>query len=135
MKVIITKGELLKELEPFADDDRVVIEVHDTVLYEDLYTFYVDPIWMGLDSETNEDRGHEIRLSAIPHEPHDICVLCGSHFTAGEDGNELGFCCSCQAKDDFPYDLDKYYEDYEAGKVAFKGFDTMDRGLLEKYRR
>jgi hypothetical protein len=53
----------------------------------------------------------------------------------GEDGNELGFCESCQKDKDFPYDLDKYYEDHDAGKVAFKGFETMDRRLLERYRK
>lgn len=67
MKVITTKGELLKALEEFSNDDKVVIEVFDTVLDEDLYTFYVDPIHMGLDKD-NKDRGFEIRLSAIPHE-------------------------------------------------------------------
>lgn len=63
------------------------------------------------------------------------CIMCGSAFFIGQDGNELGFCGSCQEDDDFPYDLDAYYKDHDAGKVAFKGFDTMDRGLLEKYRK
>jgi hypothetical protein len=63
------------------------------------------------------------------------CLLCGKPFTHGEDGNELGFCCTCQEADDFPYDIDAYYLDYDNGKVAFKGFDTMNRGLLENYRK
>ena len=63
----------------------------------------------------------------------DKCLLCGKSFVAGEDGNELGFCCKCQDKKDFPYDLDRYYEDYDKGKVAFKGFDTMSRGILDSY--
>lgn len=68
-------------------------------------------------------------------ESEDCCILCGNVFTIGEDGNELGFCLKCQEKKDFPYDLDRYYKDYDAGKVAFKGFDTMSRGILEAYRK
>lgn len=64
-----------------------------------------------------------------------ICIMCDKAFTIGEDGNELGFCLSCQEDKDFPYDLDAYYEDHDADKVAFKGFETMDRGLLEPYRK
>lgn len=63
------------------------------------------------------------------------CILCGKEFTVGEDGNELGFCIKCQEKPDFPYDLDKYYEDYDNDKVTFKGFETMSRGILENYRK
>ena len=65
----------------------------------------------------------------------DECILCGKKFMMGEDGNELGFCVECQEKPDFPYDLDKYYEDYDNGLVVFKGFETMSRGILEKYRK
>lgn len=65
----------------------------------------------------------------------DNCILCGEKFITGETGNELGFCCQCQEKKDFPYDLDRYYKDLDAGKTVFKGFDTMGRGILEKYRR
>jgi hypothetical protein len=64
-----------------------------------------------------------------------ICLWCGQAFFIGETGNELGFCVECSKSDDFPYDLDVYYRDHDAGKVAFKGFDTMERGLLEAYRR
>jgi hypothetical protein len=74
-------------------------------------------------------------MSYKENEPEDDCILCGKPFTIGEDGNELGFCCKCQESENFPYDLEKYYKDHDAGKVAFKGFDTMDRGLLERYRR
>jgi len=63
------------------------------------------------------------------------CILCGQLFTIGETGNELGFCITCQEKPEFPYDIDKYYQDYDNNKVAFKGFDTMARGLLEPYRK
>ena len=65
----------------------------------------------------------------------DCCLLCGNEYHIGIDGNELGFCVTCQNKPDFPYDLDKYYEDYDNGKVVFKGFETMSRGILEKYRK
>ena len=65
----------------------------------------------------------------------DSCLLCGENFIIGETGNELGFCADCQDKDDFPYDLDKYYKDYDNNKVVFKGFDTMSRGILEAYRK
>ena len=68
-------------------------------------------------------------------ENEDFCILCNKKFTIGEDGNELGFCCKCQKDKDFPYDLDKYYKDYDNNKVVFKGFDTMSRGILEGYRK
>lgn len=65
----------------------------------------------------------------------DTCIWCGTAFEIGESGNELGFCCECSESPDFPYDIDKYYKDYDRGEVAFKGFDTLSRGILEKYRR
>jgi len=65
----------------------------------------------------------------------DICIMCGGKFSIGNTGNELGFCIDCQKSPDFPYDLKKYYEDHDAGLVGFKGFDTMERGILEDYRR
>jgi len=65
----------------------------------------------------------------------DRCILCNKEFIAGEDGNELGFCVICQEEKNFPYDLDKYYRDLDNGKVVFKGFDTLSRGILEKYRK
>lgn len=67
-------------------------------------------------------------------ENEEYCIMCGEIFMPGEDGNELGFCCKCQEKEDFPYDIEAYYRDYDAGKVAFKGFETMDRGILEPYK-
>ncbi len=62
------------------------------------------------------------------------CIWCGEQFISGEDGNELGFCCKCQVEKSFPYDIEAYYKDYDEGKVAFKGFDTLSRGLLEPYK-
>jgi len=64
----------------------------------------------------------------------DICIMCENDFVIGETGNELGFCCSCSSNKNFPYDLNKYYEDYDKGKVIFKGFETMDRGILKPYK-
>ena len=61
------KKDLIKALEEFGDDDFVVISVHDTVAYEDLYNFFVYPIHMGIDKEGN-DRGHEIHLNLIPYQ-------------------------------------------------------------------
>lgn len=60
-----------------------------------------------------------------------FCVACGKQFMIGQDGNELGLCLKCGKQ----FDLDKYYKDYEENKVAFKGFDTLGRGLLEPYRK
>jgi hypothetical protein len=65
MKVITTKKELIKELENLNDNDLVVIEVHDTVLHEDLYSFYVDVI--GGIKLNNGETVNEIRFTAIPH--------------------------------------------------------------------
>ncbi len=63
------------------------------------------------------------------------CILCEQDFIPGETGNELGFCIECQERADFPYDLDAYYKAYDNGEEVFKGFDTMSRGILEKYRK
>lgn len=71
----------------------------------------------------------------IQRDEESICILCGQTFIVGIDGNELGFCCDCQEKKDFPYNLDKYYSDYDNNKTIFKGFETLSRGILEKYRR
>ena len=68
-------------------------------------------------------------------ENEDNCIWCGQEFTIGEDGNELGFCMECSKNPAFPYDLDAYYRDYDEGKVVFKGFDTLGRGILEPYRK
>lgn len=62
------------------------------------------------------------------------CQTCNKYFTVGEEGNELGFCVECQKDKDFPYDLKAYYKDYDAGKVPFKGDETMARGILEAYK-
>lgn len=68
MEAIFTKKQLLDALEGYEDTDTVKIEVFDTVAHEDLYAFYFDPIHMGEDSRDGSDRGHELRLTLIPHE-------------------------------------------------------------------
>jgi hypothetical protein len=65
MKVITTKKELMQEIENLNDNDLVVIEVYDTVLDEDLYSFYVDVI-EGI-KLNNGETVNEIRFTAIPH--------------------------------------------------------------------
>lgn len=56
----MTKKELFEALEGFNDNDTVVVEVFDTVLYEDLYDFTTDDIDKG-------DGTNEIRLCPVPH--------------------------------------------------------------------
>jgi hypothetical protein len=56
----MTKAQLIKALEGFHDDDQVVVEVHDTVLNEDLYDIEVDYI------KVNEVHT-EIRICPIQH--------------------------------------------------------------------
>lgn len=94
------------------------------------------------EEEVFEFEGEELKpycetcYSAISEEFNMMdCVLCGKQFSMGNNGNELGFCENCINSKDFPYDLDKYYKDYEKGKVAFKGIETMKRGILKKYKK
>jgi hypothetical protein len=63
----MTKAELIDAMREYPDDSLVVIEVHDTMLSEDLYDFYFEPIDMGIDSRTGKHQGHELRLTAINH--------------------------------------------------------------------
>lgn len=65
-QIIGTKKELLEALEGTNDNDIVVVEVHDTTLTEDLYSFYVDIIG-GIELE-NGELVNEIRFTAIPYE-------------------------------------------------------------------
>ena len=65
----MTKKQLLKLLAPYPDRAEVVIMVHDTTLYEDLYDFEFDPIeWerFDFDSDTQEQM-YELRLCPIEH--------------------------------------------------------------------
>ena len=63
----MTKKELLKLLAPYPDHAEVVIEVHDTVLHEDLYNFTFDPIeWEQFEGLSREPTTqYELRLCPI----------------------------------------------------------------------
>jgi len=56
----MTIKELKKILNQYNDNDVVVVEVHDTILYEDLYEFYID------DTIYIDDR-KEIRICPKPN--------------------------------------------------------------------
>jgi hypothetical protein len=58
------KKDLIVLLNDYNDDDDIVVEVHDTVLYEDLYTFYIDGV-SGLLDENSEEY-NEIRICPKP---------------------------------------------------------------------
>jgi hypothetical protein len=69
----MTKKELVELIKDLRDDAQVVIEVHDTTLYEDLYDFTVEAIsWTRTDFKggTHKDM-QEVRLTAIPHNEKD----------------------------------------------------------------
>ena len=55
--------ELKKILDQYNDNDVVVVEVHDTILYEDLYEFDIDSIKMDKDRK-------EIRICPKNHKDH-----------------------------------------------------------------
>jgi hypothetical protein len=57
---VLTIGDLRKALEQYDDNDQVVVEIHEGVRHEDLYTFYVDHMDGLLDVEGNEFK--EVRL-------------------------------------------------------------------------
>ena len=61
----MNKKDLMDAIAHLDDNDAVVIEVHDMVANEDLYSFYVDVI----DGIKLEDGSiiKEIRLSIIPN--------------------------------------------------------------------
>jgi hypothetical protein len=65
----MTKKELIDFMSEYPDDAPVVIEVHDTTLYEDLYDFTFDGVsWKRFDLKANtEQEMHELRLCAINH--------------------------------------------------------------------
>lgn len=80
-----------------------------------------------------EDKQIEIIQNWDSDEVLAKCVYSGIVYIVGETGNELGFSEFAMNQENFPYDIDAYYKDYDNGKVAFKGFDTMARGILENY--
>lgn len=59
--------ELKKLLEQYNDEDVVVVEVHDTVLHEDLYEFELDNIDFHVDSNGLPERRTEVRICPINH--------------------------------------------------------------------
>ena len=63
----MTKKELIDLIAEYPDDAEVVIEVHDTTLYEDLYDFTLDPISWTRFNTTAPCRVnmHELRLCPI----------------------------------------------------------------------
>ena len=66
----MTKKQLLDLIAEYPDDAEVVIEVHDTTLYEDLYDFTLDPIsWTRFfaNGESGGVQMHELRLCPIEH--------------------------------------------------------------------
>lgn len=64
----MTKKQLLDLIAEYPDDAEVVIEVHDTTLYEDLYDFTLDPIsWDFIDGTSTGLQMHELRLCPIKH--------------------------------------------------------------------
>jgi len=65
----MTKKELIDFMSDYPDDALVVIEVHDTTLYEDLYDFTFDVVsWIRFDFKNNtEEQVPELRLCAINH--------------------------------------------------------------------
>ena len=64
----MTKKQLLDLIAEYPDDAEVVIEVHDTTLYEDLYDFTLDPIsWTRFHTDNTSENMHELRLCPIEH--------------------------------------------------------------------
>ena len=64
----MTKKELIDLMSDYPDDALVVIEVHDTTLYEDLYDFTFDGVsWVRTHPNGIQKEMHELRLCAINH--------------------------------------------------------------------
>lgn len=65
----MTKAELIDAMREYPDDALVVIEVHDTMLSEDLYDFTFDGVsWTRFNfTDNTSEEMHELRLTAINH--------------------------------------------------------------------
>jgi len=86
----------------------------------------------GLKEHIEEGDVELLQWAGVPEFSEEMeCLECGKKFVAGEDGNELGLCEHCAS---VVYDCEKYYKDYDNGRVTFKGTDTISRGILEPYR-
>ena len=59
----MTKKQLLDLIAEYPDEAEVVIEVHDTTLYEDLYDFTLDAIHMS--GFATQKPQYELRLCPI----------------------------------------------------------------------
>ncbi len=60
----MTVANFLEYLEGYKPTDHLLIHVHDTVLYEDLYDFDFDAIEM-------DEGNHQLQLNVFNHNPHD----------------------------------------------------------------
>ena len=64
----MTKKELIDFMSDYPDDAPVVIEVHDTTLYEDLYDFTFDGVsWTRTFHNGTQTEMHELPLCALNH--------------------------------------------------------------------
>jgi hypothetical protein len=51
--IILTIGDLRQEIQHLDDNDIVVVEIHEGVRHEDLYTFYIDDSINYIDDSIN----------------------------------------------------------------------------------
>jgi hypothetical protein len=58
MEIIFNVEELREALVRLNREDRVVVNIHDDVFYEDNYGFYIDIISLG-------EFGHEIQICPV----------------------------------------------------------------------
>jgi len=66
----MTKAELIEALRDYHHDDIIVINVHDTELFEDEYDFYIDSNMIGRQLDRGLDKlveRHEIYITPINH--------------------------------------------------------------------
>jgi|TARA_R100000030_G_scaffold68770_1_gene52578 hypothetical protein len=64
----MTKKQLLDLIAQYPDDADIMIDIHDTVLYEDLYDFTFEPVsWTRFHTDNTSEQMHELRLCPIEH--------------------------------------------------------------------
>ena len=62
----MTKKQLLDLIAQYPDDADIMIDIHDTVLYEDLYDFTFEPVsWTRFHTDNTSENMHELRLCPI----------------------------------------------------------------------